>query len=88
MEVSFTVQFNLHDVEVERITRDAEGNAEIVLSGCGRQAWCRRDASGSFQGSLERAVLALAGVEVTKETEVILRLVIPGLTEPLTSLVM
>jgi hypothetical protein len=64
MEVSFIVSVKLPDVNIERITIDALGNTDIVLSAGGLTAKCQIDADGSDYGSIYDALLCLAGIHI------------------------
>ena len=60
MEVTFTIEISLPDVEVENIVFDEWGNADITLSAGGNHAKCRMDASGCDHNSIQDALLSLA----------------------------
>ena len=51
MEVSFTIQVRLPDVEIKSIVFDECGNADVLLSAGGVEAKYQIDASGSDHGS-------------------------------------
>ncbi len=64
MDVSFTVEVRLPEVEIKSIVLDEWGNADILLSAAGVQAKCRMDASGFDHGSIRDALLSLAGIYI------------------------
>ena len=64
MEVSFTIEVRLPEVEIESIIFDEWGNYDILLSAAGAQAKCRIDASGCDHNSIQDALLSLAGIYI------------------------
>jgi hypothetical protein len=71
MEVSFTIQVRLPDVEIKSIVFDECGNADVLLSAGGVEAKCQIDAAGSDHGSVLDAVLSLAGVKIAKIDQIL-----------------
>ncbi len=67
MKVSFTIQIELSDVEIESIVPDGKGKVELVLSSGGVQARCQTDEAMSDYGPVNEALLSLAGIQIMKE---------------------
>lgn len=64
MEVCFTIEVRLPEIEIESIVVDEWGNADILLSADGVKANCRIDASGCDHNSIQDALLSLAGIYI------------------------
>lgn len=64
MEVSFTIEVRLPEIEVQSIVFDDWGNADIVLSAGSSRAQCRIAAGGSDHNSIQDALLSLAGIYI------------------------
>jgi hypothetical protein len=73
MEVTFTIEVRLPEVKIESIDFDEWGNAEISLSAGLMQARCRMSAAGNDHASLERALLSLAGLQISNRNAVIFK---------------
>lgn len=69
MDVSFTVEVRLPEVEIKSIVLDEWGNADILLSAGGVQAKCRIDANGCDHDSIRDALLSLAGIFIGNNTK-------------------
>ena len=71
MEVSFTIEVRIPNIEIESIIFDERGNADVTISADGVQEKCSLDATGSDHGTIMRALLSLAGVHINTKREVI-----------------
>jgi hypothetical protein len=66
MEISLTIEVKLPDVEIDSIVFDEAGNATITLSWAGAQSKCWIDAGGSDHGSINDALISLAGILIAQ----------------------
>jgi hypothetical protein len=66
MDVSFTIECRLPNVEIDSIVVGEAGSVTLTLSSGGRQAQCCFDANGSDHGSTYDALLFLSGIHIEK----------------------
>ncbi len=73
MEVSFTIEVRFANVEIESVVVDEVGNADLTLSSEGVKAKYRVGANGHSLGTIEDALLSLAGIHINNKNGVIIK---------------